>query len=129
MSTPTVDRYQGPAEIWVNGRAQYEAQSISWSAKGNNNKVLTLRKGLAGKADGPRETEITIKSAVPIKGLEFNWIRFVQEGKTCSIVFKIGGTRFQCAGWIDSSDGDSATDSPTSISGVFMGGPMQIIGG
>lgn len=127
-ATPTVSSYQGPAEIWVNSRAQFECQSINWSIKGNNNKVLTMRKGLAGKADGPRESEATIKSAIPLKGVEFNYIRMVLEGKTCSLVFKVGGMRVQVTGWFESSDGDAATDSAASFSGTFMGGPPKLVG-
>lgn len=127
-ATPTVSSYQGPAEIWVNSRAQFEVQNVNWSVKGNNNKVLTMRRGLAGKSDGPRESEVTLKSVVPIKGVEFNYIQHVISGKPCSLVFKVGRQRVQIVGWFESADGDAATDATSTYSGTFMGGPPQLIG-
>lgn len=129
MAQPqTVSSYQGPAEIWLNSRALFEVQSIDWSVKGNNNKVHTMRRGLAGKSDGPRESETTLKNAIPIKGLEFNFIQYVLSGKPCSLVFKVGGTRVTIPGWFEEASGNSATDSSSSITGAFVGGVPKLTG-
>lgn len=129
MATPTVSRYQGPAEIWLNSRALFECKSIRWSVTGNNNEVLTMRKGLAGKADGPRKSEATIDSAVPIAGLEANLVSHVITGKPCSLVFKVGKTRVQITGWFEEANGEASTDAASNISGTFKGGPPQLSGG
>jgi hypothetical protein len=129
MPTPTVEKYQGPAEIWLNSRAIYEAQSISWSVKGNNNKVFTMRKELAGKSNGPRESEATIKNAIPVKGLEFNLVQKVLDGAIVSLVFKVGTMRVQVNGWFEETSGEAATDASASITGTFVGGKPQLVGG
>lgn len=123
-----MDAYEGPAEIYLNNRLQAEANKVSYSIKGNNNEVFTMRKGLAGKSDGATTTDITITSAIPKKGLEADFRRAVTEKKFFTIQAVTGGQRLQWIGWFEDVQWDNAVDSATMIAGTFKSGTPKIKG-
>jgi hypothetical protein len=123
-----VDAYEGPAELYVNGRLQAEANKASASIKGNNNTVFTMRKGLAGKSDGATTSEVTITSAIPRKGLEFDFRTAVIQKKIFTIVIKSGNQRVQFQGWFEETSWDNAVDSATMESATFTAGVPKILG-
>lgn len=122
-------KYEGPGEIYVNGRLLAECTKCSFTVKGNNNPVVTMLKQLAGKSDGARSSEGTIESAVPRKGYEVDFTRFVLEGTELSIVVRTGGRRYQFPMWVEQAEWGNATDATTVITASVTGGPPRIIGG
>lgn len=119
--------YEGPAEIYSNGRLLAEARSFRVTVTGNNNKVHTMKRGLAGKSDGPTESEGVIESAIPRKGYEVDFVKLVVNKKYVRIVQRCGNTRRTYNGWIESTDESFAVDSPALQTATFMGGPPDII--
>jgi hypothetical protein len=123
-----MDAYEGPAELYVNNRLQAEANKASTGIKGNNNEVFTMRKGLAGKSDGATTTDITVTSAIPKKGLEFDFRRAVDNKEFFTIVIKSGGTRMTWTGWFEDTQWDNAVDSATMIASTFKAGRPKFKG-
>ncbi len=124
-----LENYEGPAEIYVNGRLLAECQDFSYSVKGNNNKVMTMKRGLAGKSDGPRESEATLKNAIPRKGYEVDFQEHCVKGKVLSIVHKSGGQRHTTEMWVEEASNANSTDSPAAQNVTLSGGPPKSVGG
>jgi hypothetical protein len=123
-----VDAYEGPAEIYIEARLLAEANKASFSIKGNNNQVFTMRKGLAGKSDGATTSEATIESAIPRKGMEFDFRTAVLQKRIFTIVVKSGNQRVQFQGWFESADWANAVDAATMQSAQFIAGAPKILG-
>lgn len=119
--------YEGPSEIYVGARLLAECRSLRISVTANNNKVYTMKRGLAGKSDGPRESEATIENAIPRKGYERDFAKLCIEGGYVRIVQRAGKTRRTFNGWIESAEDSFAVDSPASHTATFQGGPPDII--
>jgi len=120
----SLTRYQGPAEIYVNGRLLAEAQTISVRTISNNTKVRTMKKGLAGFSAGPTEVEIKIESAVPRSGYEVDFKTACENKSVAQIVHAdAGGVRRRYEGWIDDVDQSQSTDSAATMSVSFVGKP------
>jgi hypothetical protein len=122
-------KYEGPGEIYVQGRLLAECTKCSFSVKANNNPVVTMQKQLAGKSDGARSSEGTIESAVPRKGYEVDFVRYCIEGTELTVVVKSGGRRHQFPMWVESVEWSNATDSTTLLSASLSGGPPRTLGG
>lgn len=123
-----MENYEGQAEIYAQGRLLAECQDFSLTVKANNNKVYTMKRGLAGKSDGPRESEATIKTAIPRKGYEVNFMDHCAKGKILSITYKSGGKRHTIDMWVDEVQSSNATDSPATQSITLSGGPPKSVG-
>lgn len=122
-------KYQGAAEIYVNGRLQAEAQSADVSIDANDNVVVTMLKGFAGFSDGAGSSKITIKSAIPRKGYETDFVDAVDQKKDVAIVVKSGGRRHQFEGRFQTANWSNATDATSMITGEFIGGSPKTRGG
>lgn len=124
-----MDKYEGPGSIIMDSSLLAEAQSIKVSLSSNNNPVKTMRKGLAGRSKGPRQAEIAVSSAVPIAGLEQEFIQKIVVDADVQIVVIFAGKRYQYDGWIDAASHNNDTDSASAVEFTVIAGPPQIIGG
>jgi len=124
-----LSNYEGPSEIYVNGRLLAQAVKASFSVKGNNNPVNTMKLGLAGKSDGARSSEGTIETAIPRKGYEYDFVEKVASGAYIRVVVKSGGQRHTFDCWVETVDWANATDAPAAKTINVMGGPPDSVGG
>lgn len=128
MSSPSVESYEGPGTIAVNGRVLADATKISVEIDTRDNEVNTMRKGMAGFSDGSTVTKITIDSAVPRKGMEADFLMYVTKRKPVSITTKVAGKRITAGGRFMKYTLNQSTDSPASVSTDFSGGEPQVVG-
>lgn len=124
-----MENYEGPAEIYISGRLQAEAVNAKYSIKANANRVVTMRKQLAGKSDGATSSDIAITSAVPRRGMEFDFRTAVIQKKYFTIVVKSAGQRVQFEGWFEDVEWSNAVDAATMTSANFVAGEPKILGG
>lgn len=122
-----LDKYAGPGTIYLGANALAEATSVSWDLNANNRRVYTMKKGLAGRSEGPREMEITVENAVPISGLEQEYVEKCRDGADVRIVVALAGQQYQVNGWIDRVSGSQSTDASASLSFMVVGGPPDIL--
>jgi hypothetical protein len=119
--------YAGPGVIYYNGSVLAEAQSIRVRFISNNNRVRTMKRGLAGRSRGPRETEVSVSNAVPQEGIERDYINDLLADRSVRLGFKVANRTVQSDGWTDGADWEAGTDTPQSFSFDFVGGPAQVI--
>jgi hypothetical protein len=122
-------KYEGAAELYVNGRLQAEAQSADVAIDANDNVVVTMQKGFAGFSDGAGSSKITVKSAIPRKGYETDFVAAVNEKKDVTIVVKSGGRRHRFEGRFQSVSWGNGTDATSMLTGEFVGGTPKTLGG
>lgn len=123
-----METYEGAAEIYINARLQAQANKASASVKGNNNQVLTMRLGFAGKSDGATTSQITITSALPRKGQEFDFRQAVTQKKTFVVIIKSANQRVQFDGYFEDVQWDNAVDAATMQTATFMAGAPRFLG-
>lgn len=123
----SLTKYEGPAEIQIDGRTLIEAIRISVQVTGGNNPVMTMKKGVAGRSKGPTQSNITVEQGVPVAGLEFEAIEKVIDGADAVIVHLYAGKRYRYNVWIDSVDVSSSVDGPATLSFTAIGGGPDIV--
>jgi hypothetical protein len=124
-----MNAYEGAAEIQVNGRTLAEATKVTIRVMANDTEVNTLVQGFAGFSDGPGKCEISIESAVPKKGYEFDFVEAVRSKATVTIVSKSAGRRHRSEGRIKDAEWSNQTDAPTLLSANFTGKMLKSLGG
>lgn len=122
-----LDQYEGPGEVQFNQSTLAEAQSISVTVNGNNNPVVTMKKGLAGRSRGAVTVDIQVENAVPKGGMEAEFIEQCVENADVTISHVWAGRTYQYDGYIDSVDTQQGTDSPASVSFTVVAGPPTIV--
>lgn len=121
----SLTKYQGPGEIYANGRLLAEAASITVRTMSNSNKVRTMKKGLAGFSAGPTEVEIRIESAVPKAGYEVDFKTACERKLTMEIIHvDAGNVRRRYEGWIDDVEQGQSNDAAATLSANFVGKPV-----
>lgn len=124
-----MNTYEGPGELYFQARLLAEATKCSVRVNGNNNKVATMKKGLAGKSDGATESEITIENAIPRKGYESDFLEKCVKKEYVRLVVISGGQRHTFNGWVESVEWNNAVDSPAAISMTMVAGAPDSVGG
>lgn len=114
--------YEGEGELYFNGRLLGEAHSVRWRLLSNNQKVYTFRGGMAGRSKGPRESEATIETAIPIEGYEADFYAACRDDADVTLVFIEGGKRHAVDGWIEDVESGRAVNQTASKTANFMGG-------
>jgi hypothetical protein len=128
MGSPTVESFEGPGTVSVNGRVLADATKLSVKISTNDNDVLTMRKGWAGTSDGAMTTDITIDSAVPRKGMEADYIQLITARKPVSMTVKLAGKRITATGKFRDLDATQDVSSPANMQVSFKGGQPQVRG-
>lgn len=122
-------KYEGAAEIYVNGRLQAEAESGEATVDANDNVVNTMQKGFAGFSDGAGSSKVTITSAIPRKGYETDFVDAVVDKKDITIVIKSGARRHRFEGRFQSASWGNGTSATSMLKGEFVGGSPKSLGG
>jgi hypothetical protein len=121
-----MDKYEGPGTIQMDSSTLAEATSVRVRGASNNSRVRTLRRGLAGRSKGPREFEITVANAIPVAGMEQDFIQKMIDDADVSIVVVTGGKRYQYDGWIDDISTNNDTDSAAGVEYTVIAGKPLI---
>lgn len=108
--------YEGPGKVYFGANALAESKRCRFRIMGNNRKVFTMKRGLAGRSRGPVEAEVTVENAVPLAGLEEEYIAKCIENENVRLVIDFAGLQIEFNGWIDSVDGDMSTDADAGLS-------------
>jgi len=119
-------QYEGPGQVQIGGRTLAEAESISWNVAANNNRVYTMRKGLAGKSDGARESDVSVENAVPKAGLEDTFVEQCIEGASVRLVVLLAGKRYTFNGWIEEVSARQSVSERAMISFSVVARPPDI---
>lgn len=88
-----LSKYKGAGEIYINGRLIAEATDMEFTIRSNDNKVMTMQKGMAGFSDGPTEVEGTINSAVPKAGYDHEFLDTILDKKEVRVTWITAGNR------------------------------------
>jgi hypothetical protein len=124
-----LEKYEGPGEIYVNGRLQAEARKCTVTVNSNDNPVNTMRKGFAGFSDGPTSSEASVESAIPKAGYETDFVDHVSNKRDVVLVVKSGARRHRFEGRFTNTSWSNATDETAMITGSFVGGGPKTLGG
>ena len=108
-------QYEGPGKVFFDSNLLAEATRVRYSINGNNRKQFTMKRGLAGRSRGPVESELTVDNAIPIAGLEADFIEKCIENADVVIIVDVAGKRLQFDGWIDTVEGEQTTDGAASL--------------
>ena len=122
-----LDRYEGPGKVFFGANQLAESTSVRVSYNGNNNQVTTMKKGFAGRSRGAFTSEITVENAIPLDGLEEDFIVKCIDNADVVIVIDLAGQRYSFDGYIDSSESSQATDSPASLSFTVSAGKPRVL--
>ena len=121
-------KYAGRGEVYVNGRIQAEAESVSLTTQSNDSQVVTMQKGAAGFSDGATTSSASITSAIPVTGFETSFLKHVTDRKDIDIVIRVGQQRIKVSGRFSTSKLDQSATGKASISGEFVGGEPKFVG-
>lgn len=122
-----LERYEGPGVVMMDGSLLAEVTSCRVRLASNNNRVRTMRKGLAGRSKGPREAEITCSNAVPVAGLEQEFVEKVINDADVQIVIVFGGRRYQYDGWLEDVSHNNDTDAAAGCDFTVVAAAPKII--
>lgn len=122
-----LDNYEGAGQIQINGRTLAEADTVRMRNISNNNRVYTMRKGLAGHSKGPNETEFAVTNAVPKAGLEDDFVEKVLSGEYFDITFVSAGKRYIVQCWCEDSEFALGSRDAAEFSFNCVGGPPRIL--
>ena len=108
--------YSSKPEIYVNGRIQMEAQSFDVSASSGAQRVSTIQRGATGHTGAMPQFDVSVKSAVPIKGVEFDPFKYLNSQQEIKITVKMNGSdKVSGVGRVSSAKFSAATGSETAI--------------
>lgn len=115
-------QYQGPGEIQFNGKTLAEATSVSVSIAPNSTPVNTMKKGMAGRSRGPATSTIRVGNAVPVAGLEVDFIDKCIEDEDITVTIIIGSKRRSFDGYITTVDVEYSVGSAAGATFNVMAG-------
>ena len=119
--------YEGPGKFYLNNNLLAEAMSVRVALSGNNNKVFTMRKGLAGRSRGAIESELTVENAVPLAGLEGEFMELCISNSNVTAVIDFAGKRYSYDGWIEGVELGQSTDGAATCSFTIPAGKPRIL--
>lgn len=116
-------KYTGKGEIYINGRLQAEAKSVSITVNSNDTQVGTMQLGYAGFSDGAANCEASIDSAVPLAGFEKSFLKATANREEVTLVVKLNkADKIRAIGRFTSSQYTTSFNGETTTSGTFTGG-------
>lgn len=122
-----LDKYEGPASVLFDGSLLAEAKNIRVSGASGNTPVKTMKKQLAGRSKGAYTASLVVENAVPVAGLEQEYVEKCVANADVTIVYIQAGKRYQYDGWIDSVEQGNDTESDATFSFTMMAGPPRIL--
>ncbi|MEQ8721040.1 MAG: hypothetical protein RID81_07170 [Sandaracinaceae bacterium] len=118
--------YEGPGEVYFDGRLMGEANRVRFRLQSNNNPVHNFRKGLAGRSKGPRQSELTVEQAIPKAGMQADFVGKCKDDENVRIVVVVGRKRYTFDGWIDDCEVSQGVQEDAGFSFNVTAGPPTI---
>lgn len=118
--------YEGPGRLYFGANPLAEAKSVRWTVSGRHNAVRTMRKGFSGISRGAPETSISVQNAVPIDGLEADFVEKCIAGAEVRIVVRLAGKSYQWDAFIDEVNSEQDTETDAGVGFTAIAGPPQI---
>ncbi len=106
--------------VLIDGVFQLKVSSVTVNADSGAQAVETLE-GLAGKTPGSHRLEISGTWAVPLGGLEFDFISACAEGSYHNIQIPIGSKSLIADGWFQTAGVSQSTNANTEAQMAFTG--------
>lgn len=106
--------------VLIDGVRQIKATNIQVNGQSGAQAVETLD-GLTGKTPGSKRVEMSITSAVPISGPEFDFATAVADGTYHEIQFPLGAKTIVAQGWFQDYSVQGSVNANTEISANFVG--------
>ncbi len=119
--------YSGPGFVLYNGAPVLQSDTITYDFQTDNKDVNTLLLGNAGFSAGPRKVQVSVSSAVPADGLEFDWIGIANAQQQVNLSFRLAGTTYNCTGDIRSVKLDTSVDKANQVSFEFHGKQTDVV--
>jgi len=113
--------YSGPGFVLFRGRPVLQANTVSMDVQTDNKDVNTQLLGRAGFSPGPKKVQISVNSAIPASGLEFDWVAIANAQVEINLAFKLAGKTYSCTGDLRNAKLDSSVDKANEISFEFHG--------
>ncbi|MCZ2439650.1 MAG: hypothetical protein LC119_05680 [Burkholderiales bacterium] len=104
----------------IDGEVQAQCTQISVNLDGQAVRVDTLE-GLAGKTEGAKSLEIDGNWAVPLGGLEFDFVTAIADGTYHEVQIPIGNKTIVTRGWFQSGSLSQSVNAATEASAKFIG--------
>ncbi|MCC7542355.1 MAG: hypothetical protein IT379_39420 [Deltaproteobacteria bacterium] len=118
-----LDNYEGPGEVYANGRLIAEARNVRVTTTTNDREVTTMTKGLAGFSKGPTRSEASIEQAVPKAGFPVDWEEITIARTPIRLVVVHGGKRRTHVGRFTQYEASNSVDDAASANLSFVGKP------
>jgi hypothetical protein len=108
-------------EVYLDGTLLSEEASVKVARKSGANNVFTVAKGFAGRSPGSPMLEISIESAVPAAGFEFNAGKAIKNQEVHELTLFAAGVTLTTKGFFDTDDLNHAVNSESKLSLSFVG--------
>lgn len=119
MATP-FQKYTS-VDLFIKGGKQLEAETVDIDFSSGAKKNYTIAKGLAGATEGPRECSIKVSSAIPVLGLEFDFVKEIDAGNFNEFTIYAAGKTMTFSGHIDSGSLSFASQNESKASFTAWG--------
>lgn len=113
--------YSGPGFVLFRGRPVLQANTVSMDVQTDNKDVNTLLLGRAGHSAGSKKIQLSVNSAIPLGGLEFDWVGVANAQQEVSLAFKLANKTYNCTGDVRSVKLDTSTEKANEVSFEFHG--------
>ncbi len=125
MARPRQQKY-ARGSIFVDGEPLAEATKISVKHTSGGNDINTMAKGAAGESPGVQRAMVTISSAVPVVGVEKDFLDLLQSGKLVEVVVFAHGKKKTFEGFVRDFDEDYDVSSPSVHNVTISCGPADV---
>ena len=113
--------YSGPGFVLYEGTPVLQSSMVSMDVQTDNKDVNTQLLGWAGFSPGPKKVQISVNSAIPAAGLEYDWVAIANAQLQINLAFKLAGKTYSCSGDIRNAKLDSSVDKANEVSFEFHG--------
>jgi len=113
--------YSGPGFVLFRGRPVLQANTVSMDVQTDNKDVNTLLLGRAGHSAGSKKVQISVNSAIPQAGLEFDWVGVANAQQEVPLAFKLANKTYNCTGDVRGVKLDTSTEKANEVSFEFHG--------
>ena len=113
------------AFVSLDGDLLGEATNVQVSLEANDQDVMTLVKGFAGRTIGPRKLVTNIDSMILSAGFEFDVMKAQNEAKKVELTLRLGGSGkvLKSVGFIDGVQISSGVGENSKLTFVHHGEP------
>jgi hypothetical protein len=124
MARPRQQKY-AKGSIFLDGIPLAECTKISVKHSSGANDVNTLAKGRAGESPGVQSSMVTLGSAVPVVGREYDFLDALQKGKKVEVVLFRAGKKITGEGFLREFDEDYDVNSASADNVTISCGPFE----